>query len=301
MRSNLISSSAAVLKRNKRYVVWFYLMNLALAFVGTEAFSTHVHGILDHSLYAGTLLHGFDLATLAELLSRPEFGPMQSSTMPSMMLAVLFLLASVIFMPGVLLGFSSDHRISRQEFFRSCGHNVWRFVRLFVLFAIVAGIVGGILFGLQGALVKGVDQAANDDRLPSLVHFLSLCVIFLVMTVIRIWFDLAQTDVVLKDENAVRKSLSWGFRSTFRNLGRLLGSYVAISIVAAIILVVGIVVWHLIVPPSSVVGAFLVSQVILLLLLAMRFWQRAAAVSFHVRNSVEASVEAESRLAAIPA
>lgn len=301
MIANLISPSAAALKRNKRYVVWFYLMNLVLAFAGTEAFSTHAHGVLDHSLHADTLLHGFDLGTLTELLSRPEFGPMQSSTMPSLMLAVLFLLASVIFMPGVLLGFSSDHRISRQEFYRSCGQNVWRFVRLFVLFAIVAGIIGGILFGLQGALVKAVDQAANDDRLPSLVHFLSLCVIFLVMTVIRIWFDLAQADVVLRDEHAVRRSLSWGLRATFRNLGRLLGSYVLISIVAAVILVVGIVVWHLIVPPSSVVGAFLVSQAILILLLAMRFWQRAAAVSFQVRSSAEASVEADSRLAAIPA
>lgn len=49
--------------------------------------------------------------------------------------------------------------------------------------------------------------------------------------------------------------------------------------------------WHLIVPPSSVFGAFLVSQLMLLLLLAMRFWQRAAAVAFYVKEMAEPGVD----------
>lgn len=292
-KTSLVSAGAGVAGRNKRYVVWFYLLNLLFAWFGAAGFSTHAHDILDHSLYSDKLLHGFDLAVLIEMIARPEFGPLSSSTAPATNCAALFLLASMIFMPGVLLGYSSDHRISREEFFRACGHNLWRFVRIFVLCAIIAGIIAGILFGIQGALVKAVDKTANDDRLPFITHMVSMAIIFLVMTVIRIWFDVAQTDVVLRDQGAVRKSVAAGFRLTRRNLWRLLGGYVVIALVALAILVAGIWLWHAIVPPASVLGAFLISQAILLLLLAVRFWQRATAVAFYVRNQTEVELKTE--------
>jgi hypothetical protein len=286
----LLSAGASILNRNKRYIVWFYLLNLVLAWFGAAAFTAHARGILDHSLYADKLLHGFDLDVLNEMLVRPGFGPMQSSTAPATVCAILFFLASLLFMPGVLLGYSSDHRISREEFFRTCGHNVWRFVRVFVFYAVIAGIVAGILFGGQSALATAVDKAANDDRLPFLTQMLSMAVIFLVLTVIRMWFDLAQTDVVLRDEVAVRRSVAWAFRTTRRKFWRLLGTYVLIAIVGLVILAVGIFIWHAIVPPSSVLGAFLVSQTILLLLLSMRFWQRASAVAFCVGQEAEPGI-----------
>ena len=290
-RQSLISAGASVASRNKRYVIWFFLLNLLFAWWGAAAFSSHAHEILDHSLYADKLLHGFDLIVLIELMARPEFGPAKSSTAPATLFAVLFFLTSLVFMPGVLLGYSSDHRISREEFFRACGHNVWRFVRLFLIYAVIAGILGGVLFGAQDALVKAVDKTVNDDRLPFVTQMLSLVVIFLVLTVIRIGFDLAQADVVLRDQRAVRKSLGWAFRATGRNFGRLLGTYVVVAIVGLVILAAGIVTWYAIVPPSSVLGAFLVSQATLLLLLGMRFWQRASAVTFYVRQAAEPEIE----------
>jgi hypothetical protein len=76
-----------------------------------------------------------------------------------------------------------------------------------------------------------------------------------------------------------------------KNWVRLLGSYVAITLVAVAMLMVGIVLWNMIVPSSSIVGAFLVSQLMMLLLLAMRFWQRAAAVAFYVKEMAEPVVE----------
>jgi hypothetical protein len=296
----LISAGASIASRNKRYVVWFFLLNLLFAWWGAAAFTSHAREILDHSLYADKLLHGFDLAVLIELISRPEFGPTQSSTTPATLLAVVFLLTTLVFMPGVLLGYSSDHRISREEFFRACGHNLWRFVRLFVIYAVIAGIIVGVLYSAQDALVNAVDKSVNDDRLPFVTQMLSMAVIFLVLTVIRIWFDLAQADVVLRDQRAVRKSLGWAFRAALRNLGRLLASYVVVAIVGLVILAAGILVWYAIVPPSSVLGAFLVSQAILLLLLGMRFWQRASAVAFWVRQAAEPRIEMETRSITVP-
>jgi membrane-anchored glycerophosphoryl diester phosphodiesterase (GDPDase) len=169
---------------------------------------------------------------------------------------------------------------------------MWRFVRLFVIFLIVAAIVGGIIFGIQTGLLKATDQNENE-RLPVFIQLGGLAIIFLVLTVIRIWFDLAQTDVVLRDQGAVRKSVSAGWRMMKRNLGRLLGNYVVISLVALAVLVAGIWLWYTIVPASSVLGAFLISQIMLLLLLAMRFWQRATAVAFYTRIGEETELETE--------
>jgi hypothetical protein len=294
---NLVSAGAAITRRNKRYVVWFYLLNLLFAHFGAQSFSNQAHKILDHSLYADKLLHGFNLSVFGELLARPEFGAMSGAARPSMIFAVLFFLASLVFMPGVLLGYASDHRLPRDEFYRVCGRNVWRFVRLFLFFAVIAGAIGGVLSGVLNALVTAADKTSNE-RLPFFTQLGGLVIILLVLTVIRIWFDLAQTEVVLRDQPAVRKAIASGFRRTRRNLGRLLGSYVVIAIVALAVLAAGILLWHWIVPPSSVLGAFLIGQAIMLLLLAMRFWQRATAVAFYVREMSAPFAEEERRIPA---
>jgi hypothetical protein len=66
-----------------------------------------------------------------------------------------------------------------------------------------------------------------------------------------------------------------------------LASYVVIAIVAVAVLVAGILLWHAIVPPSSVLGAFIIGEATLLLLLGTRFWQRATAVAFYVREGAD--------------
>jgi hypothetical protein len=284
-KQNILSAGAATAGRNKRYVVWFWLLNLVLASIGGAAFSLRAHALLDHSLYASGLVRGFDVGVLLEMLGRPEFGPLRASAAPAIMPAVLFFVLTMIFLPGVLQGYASDHRISRAEFFRVCGINLWRFVRLTILFALVGGIVAGILFGIQNGLIKAADTTSHE-LLPFYVQLASLIVIFLIMTAMRIWFDLAETGVVLTDQRAVRKSLGSAFRQTRKNLARLLSSYVAIAIVGLVVLAVGIRLWNLIVPPASVIGAFLISQAILFSLLAVRFWQRATAVAFYAQSAV---------------
>jgi len=283
--TNLVSAGAGIAGRNKRYVVWFYLMNLAFAHFGATAFNDQAHGILDHSLYADKLLHGFSAAVFHEMLARPEFGSLPAATHPAMMYAVVFFLASLLFMPGVLLAYASDHGLPRDEFYRACGRNVWRFVRLFLCFTIIAGVIAGILFGALNALVAAVDKT-SPERLPFFTNFAGTVIILLVLTVIRIWFDLAQTDVVLRDQSAVHKSIVAGFRKTRHNLGKLLASYVVIAIVGLAVLVAGIMLWRSIVPPSSVLGAFIIGEATLLLLLAARFWQRATTVAFYMAESV---------------
>jgi hypothetical protein len=281
----LLSAGLAMVARNKRYIVWFWLLNLVLGWFGTVAFANSAHSILDHRLYAGQLVHGFDASVFGELLARPEFGPLQSATMPAVYFALLFFIATALFLPGVFQGYASTYRLPREDFFRACGRNLWRFIRLMILAGIVMGILAGILFGINAAIVKKAGDSTNE-MLPFELQMTGLALIFLIMTTLRIWFDLAEADVVLNDQRAVRKSIGSAFRHTFRGFFRLLASYVGATIVAAIILLGGLWVWMKMVPPASVAGAFVVAQIILLLLLIPRFWQRGIAVAYWEQKMV---------------
>jgi hypothetical protein len=277
-KSLLVSGWGRVV-RNKRYIFWFWLLNLTLAEFGTSAFRKSAHTILDHSLYSDRLTHGFSLGVMGEMFARPEFGQTSAASMPSMYFAFLFFMATAIFLPGVILGYSSTYRLPREEFFRSCGRNLWRFIRLMIVAAIVMGIFSGILFGINGALVKKAGESTNE-LLGFQTQMTGLGIIFLIMTILRIWFDLAEVDIVLHDQRAVRKSLAVAFKHTFGSLFRLLASYVLSTAVAAIVLVGGLWCWLHFVPSTSVMGAFLLAQIILFLLLIPRFWQRGIAVSY---------------------
>jgi hypothetical protein len=281
----LLSSGWSRVTRNKRYIFWFYVLNVVLAWFGAGAFSNQVHEILDHSLHANRLVQGFDVSVLVEMFMRPEFGPTSASVGSAAGFALLFLFATALFLPGVLQGYASTYRLPREDFFRVCGRNLWRFVRLLIVAGIVMGIAAAALFGLHGVLERKAAESTNELLLPE-VQFAGLAVIFLVMAALRIWFDLAQADVVLSDQRAVRKSIGTAFRHTWKNLGRLLASYVVITIFAAVVLVAGIIVWLKFVPTASVVGAVVVSQLTLLLLLIPRFWQRGVVVTYYLQHMV---------------
>jgi hypothetical protein len=236
-------------------------------------------------LHANRLVQGFDVSVLVEMFMRPEFGPTSASVGSAAGFALLFLCATALFLPGVLQGYASTYRLPREDFFRVCGRNLWRFVRLLIVAGIVMGIAAAALFGLHGVLERKAMESTNELLLPE-VQFVGLIVIFLVMAALRIWFDLAQADVVLSDQRAVRRSIGIAFRHSWKNLGRLLASYVLITIFAAVVLVAGIIVWLKFVPTASVVGAVVVSQLTLLLLLIPRFWQRGVVVTYYLQHMV---------------
>ncbi len=275
----LLSSGLGMVLHNKRYIVWFYVLNLFLGLFGTVAFVNQAGTILDHSLHSDRLVHGFSVTVLIDMFARPEFGPTMASRGPAMFFALLFLFATALFLPGVFQGYASTYRLPREDFFRACGRNLWRYIRLLLVAGIVMTVATIALFALHGMLERKAAESTNELLLPE-VQFIGLFVIFLIMTVFRIWFDLAEADVVLSDQRAVRKSIGAAFRHTFRGLGRLLSSYVIAAIVAAIILVGGIWIWMKLVPSTSVAGAFLVAQFTLILLLIPRFWQRGVAMSY---------------------
>ncbi len=278
-KPGILSSGFSRMIHSKRYIFWFWLLNLTLAEFGTAAFRRNAHTILDHTLYGRGLVNGFDLGIFGELLFKPEFGSLNSMTSPAAYFGFLFLLATALFLPGVFSGYASTYRLPREEFFRACGRNLWRFIRIMIVAGIVMGIVAGALFAANTAITHKADDSPNE-KLSFELQIIGLAVIFLIMTTLRIWFDLAEVDAVLDDQPAVRKSIATAFRHTFRSLARLLASYVAVTIVAAIFLVGGLWIWMKFLAPDNIFGAFVIAQITLFLLLIPRFWQRGIAVSY---------------------
>jgi hypothetical protein len=276
---SLLGSGFSRMMHNKRYIVWFWLLNLTLAELGTSAFRRGAHGILDHTLYAQRLVKGFDLSVFGELLFKPELGTMNSMMYPALYFSFLFFLATALFMPGIFTGYASTYRLPREEFFRACGRNLWRFIRILFLAAIVMGILAGLLLAGTNAIVKKAGESTNE-KLPFELQMTGIGLTFLIMTTLRIWFDLAEVDTVLNDQPAVRKSIAQAFRHTFRSLDRLLASYVVVTMVAAIALAAGLWIWMRLISPENIIGAFVLAQITLLLLLIPRFWQRGIAVSY---------------------
>jgi hypothetical protein len=278
-KKGLLGSSFSMVARNKRYIFWFWLLSVLLAGFGTAGFRESAHAILDHSLYAQKLTRGFDLGVYIELLMRPEFGTLNSMNFPALYFAFLFLIATALFLPGIFAGYACTYRLPREDFFRACGQNLWRFIRIMIIAGIVMGILAGALSFANGAIVKKAGESTNEV-LPFELKMIGLAIIFLVMTTLRIWFDLAEADTVLNDQRAVRKSIAMAFQHTFRGFGGLLASYVLTTIVAGVVLLCGLLAWMKLVSPESVVGAFVMSQITLFLLLIPRFWQRGIAVSY---------------------
>jgi hypothetical protein len=301
----LLEGGLARLMRNKRYIFWFWLLNLTLAEFATTSFRRNAHAILDHSLYAQNLANGFHLSTFFEMLSMPEFPRMNSMTFPALYFAFVFFLFTAIFLPGVFAGYVSQYRLPREDFFRACGRNLWRFIRLMIVAAIVMGIIAGLLFAANGAVVKKAGESTNE-MLPFELQMIGLAIIFLIMTTLRIWFDLAEADIVLNDQGAVRRSVAAGFRHTVRSFGRLLGTYALTTLVAAMVLVGGLLIWLEFVPAHGILRAFIVGQIILFLLLIPRFWQRGIAVAYWQQRMLvpvvrtQSAVEASAPVVAAP-
>src|SRR5258708_32163456 len=71
----LLTSAAGMVGQNKRYMVWFWLLNVVLGLFGTIAFFSQAASIFEHMLLSGRLLRGFALGVLILMPARPEIAP----------------------------------------------------------------------------------------------------------------------------------------------------------------------------------------------------------------------------------
>lgn len=264
----------------KRYVIWLYVINLALGLAATASLSPRLGAVLDSSLYSGRLVHGFDLGVFMELAAKPETA--RGAQMPaSLLLAIGFLVIEIFFVGGILAEYLAVARLERGRFYAACGENFWKMVRLAILFAIAAAITAGVLHGIRAGLGKAFEYSPHE-RWAFAVQCGMLFIEALALLWVRMWFDLAQTHTIASGERAIRRSALRGW--SHARSGGLYRAYFALAVLTVAIVVLGSWFWWSIVPASQIWASFIILQIILFSILAIRWWQRALAVAWWERR-----------------
>jgi hypothetical protein len=264
--------------RHQRLVWWIFLVNLVLGLLTSLAPGAVLHSVLDKSLYAEEMSKRFDATVSIELLAKPEVSALPWMT-GSLAVGVIFLFYMLFISGGVLAVYHQDRKFTRGQFFESCGDFFWRMVRLLLCSIIPFALVFGLL-----ALVQRVSGKMASDAPRELQGFFVqvggwfLCLLFALF--VRVWFDLAQARAVI---DRVRGMFVLSFRSfvlALRNLPRLFSIYLATTFVAGIASWAAWTLW-LRIPHSSFGASWLLLELLTLILVGVRLWQRAATMVWY--------------------
>lgn len=277
----IVTGGWRLLWRRQSILWWVYAVNLILAIFAALPLVLRVSGVLNSSLAAHRLYHGFDLPTFLELASHPDVA-LAAQVPGSVLLAVIFFVFMLFLTGGILESYRREQKPSRGEFFHACGAFFWRFVRLLIFMAIIVGLI--LLAGNR--IRQWSNTLAAESAIEKLGFWVELSgglLVLFVLMCVRLWFDMAQVRAVVENEHKMRRTMLTAFKLTFRNFGSLFWMYLRISLVAWAVLVVGFWVWVRFVRPEWVWVSFLVQQAVILGWLGTRLWQRASETLWYQR------------------
>jgi hypothetical protein len=272
-------AGAATVWRHQRILWLLYSANLLLAFVGIRAVVDRSAEILNHSLAADRLVHGFSLGVYYELKLHPNM-PFSASRPMLLYSGILFALFMLFATGGVLTAYYEDRRMTAGTFFQACGEHFVRFLRLTVCFVIVLTPVG-ILIGLARALAHRVDRQSISPFAAVHVLEVATVIIVLLMMCLRLWFDMAQVIAVADGETIMRRALKSSAKLLRHNFASLFWLYLRVSALGWIGFLLGMEVWMKQVRPEATTTSFFLGQAIIVFWLANRLWQRASEVEWY--------------------
>ena len=294
MEKGFLSDGFSRVWRHQRILWWLFVINLVLGHLSIFGMVSRWEGVLDHSLAAEQLYHGFNLGRYIELGMQPGIG--FGSAAPSIsVFAIVFFVFMLFVTGGILEAYRSPYKISTTDFFQASGAYFWRFVRLLIMFVIVlipVAIAANAIKNWSGDLSSN----AAPEKLGFWVDVAGAIVIWFIAMCLRLWFDVAQVHAVATGERAMRLALKRAFHMTFRNFGALFPLYLVPTLVAFVGMAVMLLIWTTV--PSTATGlSFVVLEIWMLLWLGTRLWQRAGETAWYQHTQVPA---AEPVVMAIP-
>jgi len=272
---NIFLGGLRLLFANKRILLWSYLPLLLIGLAGGAASRGRVGPFLDHSLAAQKLAGDIDIAYYAELFVHANQDAQSPSPIeaPLVLLSVLF---SFFLAAGTLYVFLSAEKPRLATVVGTGIQYFWRFFRLTLFLAIIAGPILGLLGWLRTIYLNHADEkfveAAYDLR-----AVLTLIILLLVAVTLRLWFDLAEVYVVqlgIAGDRRVRRSLGPSMRLLRRQFIRVFLCYCAAGAIGVLGFLFFLWIWTIGQTSHLILPVFLISQIGLLCLLASRIWQR---------------------------
>lgn len=286
----LVAAGAALVWRRQRVLWWVFAVNLVLGLMGAAGVRSELDRVLQHSLAGNGLTRGLDFGMFLELVEQPTVNLMRSIE-SSFLFAALFPLFMIFITGGILAVYREDRRFTAGDFFAASGAFFWRFVRVALFSLIPFGVLG---FGLRG--VNKLSDYIGDRSVSALTGFyISLAgaiLITLLLLFVRLWFDVAQVRAVVQDEHIMWRNVWKALGITWRNVVTLFRVYLCISAVAWIALAAGLFLWAKLAPTATPV-TFLLLEVIILMQLLTRLWQRASSVTWYKRHAAVFPSDAE--------
>jgi len=271
--------------RRQRVLWGVYSVSLVLALFAIQPLVATLQPVLDHSLAADRLYHSFDLATFADLLSRPEFAR-GAVTRGPVLFGVIFLALMLLFTGGILKVYIEDRSLATGEFLGAGGEYFWRFFRLLMFLLIALAPVRLIHLGFRAWSDGLANRWAQPASSVSVRVGGTLAVLFLLMAV-RLWFDMAEVLAVAEEEYAMRRSMVGGLRLTWNNFGALFRIYLLPSLLVWIGSALAFWAWVRLVPHQAVAASLVLSQGVIFLWILTRLWQRSSEVVWYQQRAPE--------------
>ena len=286
-RSILIHGLGITLRRLPA-LLWTYVFNLGLAILFSLGLHHSLSSILDHSFASQRLVHAFDLGTLGETIMHLHEGPSGGAAFSTAHTGIFTYLAIYfLLVPGTLFCYQTSTPARLGTLLQQGLLFFWRFIRITILTLIICGLILGGLGALQSRWATHVDN--HSVGLHSfLARLAGIILIFLVASVLRLYFDLVEVYTVQlgqhlrpngKPDRRVRRTLGPALRTLRYNFGRAWGSFLFLALLgAAAVAFTGRIAMHTLAQPR-VWPQFLLAQIGLFIMLLTRFWQRGAETS----------------------
>jgi hypothetical protein len=263
----------------QRVLWWVYAVNLILGMASAHLFAGQVSGVLDHSLAAQRLSHGFDLAYFMELAAHPDV-QLGAAASASYLFALLFFAFMLFMTGGILRTYVAEGPLPAGEFFQACGTFLWRFFRLLLWFLLVLVPLGLLASGIDSWSGRLTDSSPRET-LGFWVEMGGLGLVLLLLMSARLWFDMAQVRMAITGERGATRAMGRAFKLTFGHFAPLFWMYLRLSVLAWAGAAVALCLWFKFVPPAGTTRAFLLFQFVAWWWILTRLWQRASEVAWY--------------------
>ena len=267
-------------------MLWTYIFSLGLALL----FSIHLYrqfsAVMGHSLAAQRLISGFDLGTAIEAMMRitdsPAGGAISGISGVPLCLFLYFLLV-----PGTLFCYLTKSPARLSTLIHEGLRHFWPFVRITIVTVIISAIILVPLLALQNVWSTHVDQIFVG-RTSFLLRMIGIVILFLVVTLLRLYFDLVEVYTVQLGmrirssggpDRRVRHTFGPAWRTFRHRFSEAWPVFLFLTLLgAAAVILTARVSTHML-AQTRVWPMFLFAQLGLFLMLFTRFWQRGAEVS----------------------
>jgi hypothetical protein len=292
-RRNIFLHGLFLTLRRFPAIVWAYVFNLGLAMIFSIRLHAQFSSVMDHSLAAQRLTGGFDLATAFSAFFRLQEGP-SGRNVGAFSAVPLYLLIYFLLVPGTLFCYQTKSPARLSTLFHQGLIHFWRFVRITLLTILVSALLLGPLVFIQGKWADHVDKHAIE-RHAFFAVLIGYIVIFLVASVLRLYFDLVAVYTVElglhlrhngKPDRRVRHALAPAWRTLRAHFSQAWPIFLFLTILgASAVILTARISMHMLAQPR-VWPTFLLAQFGLFLHLFTRFWQRGAETSLALQNPI---------------